>query len=86
MSSGYVVKQSADEIDESTSHAIVAAQLRGEARDEAVDPPSIVEAVATELEAIDLDPDIEELERRYNAGETTIPSWLLDGAAGRDQR
>lgn len=85
MSSGLVVKQSAQQIDERTSHAIVAAQLRGEAREEAVDPRSTVRAVAKELEAIDLDPDLDELGRRYRASETTIPTWLRerghDGAA-----
>ena len=82
MTSGLVVKERADQIDARTSHAIVAAQLRGETRAAGRDTSTKVRAIAQELSAIDLEPDVEELARRYNASETKVPSWMLERAHG----
>ena len=65
-----------EEIDEPTSHAVVAAQLRGEAKVEGDHPDLVVSAIATELEDLGLEPDRTELERRYQIGQTKVPESL----------
>ncbi|HEX5428532.1 MAG TPA: hypothetical protein VFX00_09410 [Pedococcus sp.] len=54
-------------VDERTARAIVAAQLRGEARTEAHVGQKVVRAIATELEQSGFVPDLPELNRRYHA-------------------
>jgi hypothetical protein len=81
MSTGSMVKDDA-RIDEDTAHAIAAAQLRGEAKASGLDTRLVVWSVADELSHLGLEPDVDELARRYNAGETRIPSWMRQRAAG----
>jgi hypothetical protein len=83
MTTGSIVLESPEQIDERTSHAIAAAQLRGEARASRRDRRSVVRAIATELEDIGLRPNHPELARRYQVGETTLPSWVREDAAAR---
>ena len=54
-------------VDERTGRAIVAAQLRGEARTDAHVGQKVVRAIATELEESGFVPDVHELNRRYQA-------------------
>ncbi len=75
MSTGSMVMND-KRIDDHTSHAIAAAQLRGEAKAEGLSTRLVVWSVAEELEGLGLEPDIREISRRYNAGETRIPSWM----------
>jgi len=81
MSTGSIVQESADEIDTDTSHAIAAAQLRGESRVESAEPRVVVRAIAEELEGIGLHPDVPELERRYEAGDPELPSFMRQDEA-----
>ena len=81
MSTGSMVRND-ERIDERTSHAIAAAQLRGEARAEGLSTRLVVWSVADELSRIGLEPDVDELARRYNAGETRVPSWMREREAG----
>ena len=78
MSTGSMVK-SDERLDERTSHAVAAAQLRGEAKAEGLSTRLLVWSVADELANLGLEPDVDELARRYNAGETQIPSWMREG-------
>ena len=78
MTNADIVLDSADRIDDRTSHAIVAAQLRGESRAPGRRPREMVRAIAVELERLGLRPNIPELARRYNAGQTRLPAWLAD--------
>ena len=80
MSTGSMVRND-ERIDERTSHAIAAAQLRGEARAEGLSTRLVVWSVADELSRIGLVPDVDELARRYNAGETRVPSWMREREA-----
>lgn len=63
-------------IDSRTSHAIAAAQLRGETRASGRGPRAMVRAIAAELKGLGLRPDPEEIARRYQVGETRLPAWL----------
>jgi hypothetical protein len=81
MSTGSVVKND-ERVDDRTSHAIAAAQLRGEAKAEGLSTRLVVWSVAEEIAGIGLEPDVDELARRYNAGETTVPSWMRQREAG----
>jgi hypothetical protein len=54
-------------VDQRTARAIVAAQLRGEARTEAHVGPQVVRAIASELEESGFVPNLHELNRRYQA-------------------
>lgn len=82
MSTGSVVKDE-HRVDARTSHAIAAAQLRGEARAAGLSTRLVVWSIAHELENLGFDPDVAELSRRYNAGETTVPSWMRNHEAGQ---
>ena len=73
MTVGSVVTQ---EIDERTTHAVVAAQLRGEAKVDAENPEAVVSSIAAELQGLGLEPDVDELNRRYHIGQTTVPDSL----------
>ena len=73
MTIGSVVNQ---DIDEPTAHAVVAAQVRGEARVEGDAPETVVRSIAGELEQLGLEPDLAELRRRYRSGETKVPESL----------
>lgn len=66
-------------VEERTARAIVAAQLRGEARTEDHVGRHVVRAVATELEACGFVPDLGELNRRYRA--TSQPRQDLRASA-----
>jgi hypothetical protein len=81
MSTGSVVKN-AERIDDRTSHAIAAAQLRGEAKAEGLSTHMVVRTIAGEIADLGLEPDVRELARRYNAGDTKIPSWMREREAG----
>jgi hypothetical protein len=81
MSTGSMVKNE-QRIDERTSHAIAAAQLRGEARATGLSTRLVVWSVADELAGLGLEPDVDELARRYNAGDTRVPSWMREREAG----
>ena len=78
MTNANIVLDSAERIDERTSHAIAAAQLRGEARAPGGRPREMVRGIAVELERLGLRPNVPELARRYNAGRTRLPAWLAD--------
>lgn len=67
MSHGNVIRLSPGErVDDPTSHAIVAAQLRGEAStDDDASPADVIDAVACAIEDLGLEPDRSELGRRY---------------------
>ena len=67
-----------EDIDEPTTHAVVAAPVRGEARVEGQAPETVVRSIATELEQLGLEPDLPELRRRYHSGDTKVPQTLLD--------
>ncbi|MGG5261090.1 hypothetical protein [Phycicoccus avicenniae] len=83
MTTGSIVLESDEQIDDRTSHAIVAAQLRGEARAKGRDRRSMVRAIAAELQGLGLRPNHPELARRYDVGETKLPTWLRrDGRPG----
>lgn len=60
-----IVLESAEHIDTPTSHAIAAAQMRGEARAPGRNPRDVVQAVAQELTGLGLRPNVRELARRY---------------------
>jgi hypothetical protein len=63
----------AAELDDKTRHAVVAAQLRGEAKAEGQGPEAVMAAVAEELEELGLKPDEGELHRRYEESEVEVP-------------
>lgn len=67
MSHGNVIRMSPGQrVDDPTSHAIVAAQLRGEAStDDDASPAAVIDAVARAIEDLGLEPDRSELRRRY---------------------
>ena len=81
MSTGSMVK-SGERIDDHASHAIAAAQLRGEAKAAGLRTQLVVWSVAEELAGLGFEPDLDELSRRYNAGETRVPSWMREREAG----
>lgn len=58
---------------DATPRDIVAAQLRGEANADITHPQAVVKAVAQELTAMGLEPDIEELRRRYQGEGPRVP-------------
>ena len=78
-----IVHESADQIDSRTSHAIAAAQLRGEARVPGRKPLQVVRAIAIELKSLGLRPNLRELARRYQVGESTPSTWLREGDPSR---
>lgn len=81
MTTGSIVLESPEQIDERTSHAIAAAQLRGEAQASRRDRRSMVRAIASELEDLGLRPNHPELARRYQVGRTRLPSWVREDGA-----
>lgn len=78
-----IVLDSGDQIDTRTSHAIAAAQLRGEARVPGRHPRQVVRAIAAELKELGLRPNLRELARRYEAGESTPSPWLRHSGVAR---
>lgn len=77
-----IVLETADQIDHRTSHAIAAAQLRGEARVPGRNPREVVRAIATELTGLGLRPNVRELARRYQVEPARSSSWRReDGSA-----
>lgn len=62
-----IVLERGEEIDTRTSHAIAAAQMRGEARAPGRNPRQVVPAIAKELSRLGLRPNLRELARRYGA-------------------
>lgn len=68
-----IVETTTSPVDERTARAIVAAQLRGEARTDAHVGLKVVRSIATELEASGFVPDVRELRRRYQATEVADP-------------
>ena len=75
MTIGSVVNE---DIDEPTAHAVVAAQVRGEVRVEGAAPETVVRSIAGELEQMGLEPNIDELRRRYHSGDTKVPESLIE--------
>jgi hypothetical protein len=73
MAEGFEVGHARGELDEQTRHALVAAQLRGEEKARGRDPEAVIAAVAEEIRALGLEPDREELERRYAAIDPDLP-------------
>ncbi len=55
-----------------TPREIVAAQLRGEAKADIARPQAVVKAVAQELAALGLEPDLKELSRRYQGDDHRV--------------
>ncbi len=80
MNTGSMIKDES-RVDEDTSHEIAAAQLRGEAKAEGQSTRDMVSSVADELSGLGLEPDEKELARRYNAGDTRIPTWMREDEA-----
>lgn len=78
-----IVLDGADRIDSSTSHAIAAAQMRGEARVPGRNPLRVIRAIAVELKALGLRPNLRELARRYGVGESTPSAWLRETGSVR---
>lgn len=75
MSNGTVVKLAPEEtLDGTTSHAVVAAQLRGEARAQDEDDTTALDAVVHEIENLGLVADRPELRRRYDTAIRTAPA------------
>ncbi|MBM6402360.1 hypothetical protein [Phycicoccus sonneratiae] len=79
MTSGSIVLESTDRVDDRT-HAIAAAQLRGEARAAGRRPRELVRAIASELEHLGMRPNLPELTRRYRAGESRLPQHLAEAS------
>ncbi|SDP08639.1 hypothetical protein SAMN04489867_1379 [Pedococcus dokdonensis] len=75
MSDSFEVAQSSSqgELTDEQRHEVVAAQLRGEAKTAGQSPEAVVAAVAAELEDIGLEPDADELHRRYEEIDPDIP-------------
>ena len=73
MAEGFEVGHARGELDEQTRHALVAAQLRGEEKARGRDPEAVIAAVAEEIRALGLEPDHDELERRYAAIDPDLP-------------
>lgn len=81
MSYGCVVKLKPNRrLRPETAHAVVAAQLRGEARARDEEPSVVVDAIAHEIEGLGLVPDQEELGRRY-AVSTALPEGFAERVA-----
>jgi len=77
MSHGSVVQlEPQDRLSPHTSHALVAAQLRGESRCRDSGPEAVVDAVAEEIEQLGLVPDREELNHRYGRPSGVSPTLL----------
>ncbi|MEO6413689.1 MAG: hypothetical protein ABIO48_13970 [Pedococcus sp.] len=75
MSHGMVVQiEPGHRVGDRTSHEIVAAQLRGEAKAQDTDTRSVVAAVAREIDHLGLVPDVAELERRYGQPSVVAPA------------
>ena len=78
-----IVLESAEEIDSPTSHAIAAAQMRGEARVPGRNPREVVRAIAQELTGLGLRPNLRELARRYQVQAPKVSTWQPeDGVTG----
>lgn len=73
MGDNFRVGEPHGDLDDQTRHAIVAAQLRGEEKASGREPQAVIEAVAQELRAIGVEPDEEELRRRYAAIDPDLP-------------
>jgi len=73
MGEGFEVGHAHGELDEETRHALVAAQLRGEEKAKGRDPEAVIAAVAEEIRGLGLEPDQQELERRYAAIDPDLP-------------
>ncbi|MEO5745280.1 MAG: hypothetical protein ABIQ53_11940 [Terracoccus sp.] len=75
MAENFEVAQSSSEgeLSDELRHEVVAAQLRGEADAAGQGPEAVVAAVAQELEGIGLEPNSEELHRRYEEIDPDIP-------------
>ena len=64
-----------------TSREIVAAQLRGEAKADTARPQAVVKAVAKELTALGLEPDLKELHRRYQGDDARVAALMRSMAS-----
>ena len=87
MAENFEVAQSSSEgeLSDTKRHEVVAAQLRGEAKAAGQGPAAVVAAVAEELEGIGLEPNPEELHRRYEEIDPDIPELQdADGAPGSE--
>jgi len=73
MAEGFEVGHARGELDDETRHALVAAQLRGEEKAKGRDPEAVIAAVAEEIRGLGLEPDQQELERRYAAIDPDLP-------------
>lgn len=73
MTEGFEVGHASGELDDETRHALVAAQLRGEEKAKGRDPEAVIAAVAEEIRGLGLEPDQQELERRYAAIDPDLP-------------
>ena len=73
MGEGFEVGHAHGELDEETRHALVAAQLRAEEKAKGRDPEAVIAAVAEEIRGLGLEPDQQELERRYAAIDPDLP-------------
>lgn len=83
MTTGSIVLETSDTIDERTAHALAAAQLKGESRAKGRAPRQVVESIAREIRGIGLRPNLTELSRRYQAGAPRLPEWIEDAPATR---
>jgi hypothetical protein len=73
MAEGFEVGHASGELDDETRHALVAAQLRGEEKAKGREPEAVIAAVAEEIRGLGLEPDQQELERRYAAIDPDLP-------------
>ena len=83
MAENFEVAQSSSEgeLSDEKRHEVVAAQLRGEAKAAGQGPEGVVAAVAEELKGIGLEPNPEELHRRYEEIDPDLP--VLGDAEGQ---
>ena len=86
MAENFEVAQSSSEgeLSDAKRHEVVAAQLRGEAKAAGQGPEAVVAAVTGELEGIGLEPNSEELHRRYEEIDPDIPQ-LQDAQEDADE-
>lgn len=78
-----IVLDGADNIDTRTSHAIAAAQMRGEARAPRRNPREVVRAIAEELRRLGLRPNLQELARRYGMRDSALATRVRGSHTAR---